>query len=54
MNLDINEELEVIAPETLHSIEITDGKIEKIGQAIRIEGKNIILHFDSLCKRVEK
>lgn len=46
----INEQMEILTPEILQSISVTDGKIEKIGQTILIEGKNIVLKFDSLCQ----
>ena len=47
---DIDEEMAVFTPEILQSISVTDGKIEKNGQTIHIEGKNIVLKFDSLCQ----
>ena len=46
----INEQMEILTPEILQSISVTDGKIEKIGQTIHIEGKNIVLKFDNLCQ----
>lgn len=46
----INEQIEIFTPEILQSISVTDGKIEKNGQTIHIEGKNIVLKFDSLCQ----